>query len=338
MRRGRRGAWGVAGVIAASVVMPGVARAQTDEGTSVAKPGAMREASGVGSLPSQSQAENRSPQATLDFFGGHAFETDFSDQPGSMSVSRAGVDFSALFPVAERNSIGIGLNAEQAWYDFSDLSLASPALSPSPTSELWDDVRTMAATLSWFSRVDEQWSYFASAQIQSSGEEGADFGDSLTYGGAVAFTYQASESLAIGAGVAVTSQLEDDALIIPIPSLRWQIDPKWLLASNLDHDGVGLELSYAFTESLTLGFKGGFFTRDFRLADDNAASEGVGRHQGVPLRLSLDWQFAPQGTLWVSGGYIVAQELELDTRNGDEIANLDVDASPMIGVGVSLRF
>jgi hypothetical protein len=310
----------------------------TREPQAAATEAARTEAAGVGSLPVQSQAENRKPQATLEFYAGHAFESDFSDQPGSMSVSRAGVDFSALFPVTETGSIGFGLNADQSWYDFSDFSLASPALAISPTSQPWDDIRSVAATISWFSKINEEWSYFVSGQVQSSGEEGANFEDTLTYGGALAFTYQASESLAIGVGIAATTRLEESAFVIPIPSLRWQIDPKWLLASDLDHDGVGLKLSYDICETLTIALKGGYFTRDFRLSDDNPAREGVGRHSGIPVRVSLDWNFAPQGTLWVAGGYIFGQELELNIQSGDEIVTLDVDASPMISGGLSFRF
>lgn len=285
-------------------------------------------------------AGDRPPQFALKSYGGHGFETDFSDRDGSMSLNWAGVEFSAIFAVGERDNIGLTLNAEQAWYDFEGLSISNAALGPSPVEELWGDVRTVGTTVSWFRKIDERWSSFISGQVESSGEDGAAFEDTLTFGGTAAFTYQLNDSLELGAGLVVMSRLEDNALIIPMPIVGWQIDERWKLATDFDfdRDGVGVKLSYELTEAITLGAKGGFLSRDFRLSEDNAASEGVGRHGGLPVRLSVDWQFAPWGTLWVWGGYLFAQELELDTRSGDEIGKFDMDASPMVGVGLSLEF
>lgn len=282
----------------------------------------------------------RGPQVTLDVYGGHVFETDLTDDDGSMSLSLTGANLSVLFPINERHSIGVGFKAEQLWYEFSDLNFSNAALGPVPVDELWDDVRSFELSVSWMHQIDESWSVFASGQVQSAGEDGAEFGDTLTFGGLGAFNYKFSDSLELGAGIVVTTRLEDDATILPIPSVRWQINEKWLLTTDvdIDLDSVGLKLSYQLTESVSLGLKGGFSSREFRLSEDNAARNGIGRHEGLPVRLSVDWQFAPRGKLWVSGGYMFGQQLELDAENGDEIGDFDVDGAPMFGAGLSWEF
>lgn len=251
-----------------------------------------------------------------------------------MSLSLAGADLSVMVPIDERNMIALGFEAEQAWYDFSDLSLTNPQLSSTPVDKLWDDVRSFETSLAWFHTLDDSWSFFVSGQVQSAGEDGASFEDTLTFGGIVAASYRLSDSLEIGLGVIAMSQLEDDVMVLPIPSVRWQIDEKWLLAT----EGLGLKLSYQLNDTVTLSADGGFWSRNFRLSEDNAASEGIGRHQGFPVRLTLDWQFLSQGRLWVSGGYMFGQELELDTKDGNEIGSFDIDGAPMIGVGFSWEF
>ena len=118
------------------------------------------------------------------------------------------------------------------------------------------------------SQIDDEWGYFVGGSVLASPGEGASWGDAITGGGVAGFTYQLTDTLRIGAGVGVSSRLEDDARVIPIPSLEWQINEQWelqltfpkprLIYSLNDkwkiHAGMDLVLGTTFRSSDTLGY------------------------------------------------------------------------------------
>lgn len=299
----------------------------------------------AGAPTAQSQAEPAAtrpagPSARIEFYGGQSFEADFSNTPGTVSVGRAGVDFSSSFPVAERTRLGISANAEWIWYSFDNAaSLGPPVVPPAPTDKPWDTVRSYALSGNWFQRYDDRWSTLLALQVSASGEDGAKFGDALEFGGTFQAIYAVREGLALGLGVVASTRIEDNALVIPIPVVDWRFAQRWRLATDVDHYSVGGSLSYEVSDDWSVGAKVGFHSRDFRLAEDNLlAPEGVGRHSAIPINLWAQWQFHPQGSLRLAAGYLLGQEYVLDNRDGDRIAKQDVDGAPFVNLSLTWSF
>jgi hypothetical protein len=192
--------------------------------------------------------------------------------------------------------------------------------------------------VSWQNQIDDQWGYRVGAFASSAGESDADFSDTLEYGGFVAFSYAASQDLIVGLGVGLSSQIEDDVRVLPIPFVRWQINEKWLLASDRTTNIGGMALTYAATEDFRIGGLIGFDTSNFRLGDDAPIPNGVGRHRFIPVGVIATWSATPQFSLTGVAGVAFAQEYTLDDREGNRVAKDDAESAGVFALVATLRF
>lgn len=186
--------------------------------------------------------------------------------------------------------------------------------------------------------MDDHWGYGVGGFVSSSGEGGADFSDTLEYGGFATVTYASSQSLVFGLGLSVSTQLEDDTTVIPIPFIRWKIDERWMLSTDRSIGLGGVALTYQATDTLRFGIVGGYDRSNFRLASDARVPDGVGRHTAIPILASITWDAHEQFSLTAVAGAAVSQTLTLDDSEGNEVAEDDAGVAPMIGVFGTFRF
>ena len=74
--------------------------------------------------------------------------------------------------------------------------------------------------LSW--KVADDWAVLGGGLVNSAGEGGADFGDTITAGAVAGFVYHSSPNLQVGAIVGAVSAIEDNAAVVPLPILDWR--------------------------------------------------------------------------------------------------------------------
>ncbi|MDX2117395.1 MAG: DUF6268 family outer membrane beta-barrel protein [Planctomycetota bacterium] len=269
--------------------------------------------------------------ATLDFNLNHAFRADLSDGPGKVSVTRGGAELGVTGPLFERTLLITKLGTEISGYDFKDATAFAPT-----TGEPWDTIYDYSLSAGVTHIYDEKWSSIAIFRVRSTGESGADFGDTLTYGGFVGGTYAVNERLRLGLSVGVSTQIEDNLQVLPLPSVYWKIADEW----TLDVGSLrGVSLAYQPSEQWKFW---GFFdysARSFRLDENNgAAPGGVGRDKSFNAAINATWSPTKQISLTASAGYIFGQELVLDNAAGDRIRKDDVDATPFLGISADFRF
>ncbi len=268
--------------------------------------------------------------AALDLNLNHAFRADLSDGPGKMSVTRGSADLSVIGPLAPQTSLLLKFGTEVSAYDFKD------ATRFAANGEPWDTILDYYVSAGATHEFDENWSAIGVFRVRSSGESGADFGDTLTYGGFVGGTYAFSKNLRVGLSLGVSTQLEDNVQVLPLPSVYWKIDDQW----TLDFGSLrGVSLAYKASDQWKFW---GFFdysSRNFRLENNNAAApNGVGRDRSFNAAINATWSPTPKIDLTASVGYIFGQELVLDNQNGDRIVKDDVDATPFIGITAEFKF
>jgi hypothetical protein len=273
------------------------------------------------------------PSAELSLSAQHNFASDFSDSEGEVAVTRVGADADLTFATSQRGRLAVGLWAERSVYDFTD---ATGFVSGS--SEPWDDIMAGGASLRFSRQHDERWSYFASVDAQSWGQDNAEFSDTLTYGGVVGVMYAQSESLRYGFGLGAHTRLEDDTTFLPIPIIAWRIDDHWSIGSTPRRGGGQIALTYAYDESLSVSAAVGFESRDFRLSRDAAQPEGVGRDSRIPVSVAVDWRVHPQVRVRGEVGANLSQEFTLDDVEGNRVSKQDADMGFFAGVGVTVEF
>ncbi len=287
--------------------------------------------------PQGRPAESRTPEAELSAFGMHLFSADFENSSSDVSVTGGGVGLDFSIPVTDRGSLTISAGAEYLNYDFSDGNSFFP-LADAMIDPIWEEIYIGTIGASWRNQFNDEWGYNVGFEITSAGEPGADFSDTLTYGGFAGFSYAFSRDLIVGFGLGVQTQLEDDALIVPVPIVRWQIDDKWSVTSKRVGNLGGLAINYAASDSITLSLLGGYERNNFRLDDEGPLADGVGRHSGIPLVLNVAWQAAPQISLNAWGGYFFSQKYELIDSNEATVAEPDADAAAIVGIGATFTF
>ena len=195
----------------------------------------------------------------------------------------------------------------------------------------WDNVnRFMYAPLfKW--KTSEQWALMAAPIVQWMGESGAKASKSFTGGGVVGFNYVASPTLSVGLLIGALSQIEDDAILAPIPVIHWKFSESWILRTGVVRlgptPGIGGEVGWKMAESVELAGGLQFQRRRFRLDKNDA----VGEETMAPLYAKMTWWMFPQGALELFGSVVTNGNLRLENKNGNKITDKDYDNTAYFG-------
>lgn len=174
------------------------------------------------------------------------------------------------------------------------------------------------------------------------GESGADFGDAITFGGALGASYRFRPDMTVGAGFTASTEIEDSARIRPLVIAHWQINEQWSFESGYTEvaggGGPGGEIRYKISEVWSVAAGLQYHEKRFRLSDDARVRDGVGEDSSWPIFAKLTWQVCPNGALELVGGVAVAGELRLENRDGKTIRREDYDPAPLVGLRALLTF
>jgi hypothetical protein len=235
-----------------------------------------------------------------------------------------------------RNDFRARLNAEISFSDtfkldnilvYSNNNYSFSASSPFQ----WDSInRFMYAPLfKW--QTSQQWTLMAAPVVQWMGESGAKASKSFTGGGLVGFNYVASPTLSVGLLIGALSQIEDKAIVAPIPVIHWKFAESWALRTGVlslgPTPGVGGEVGWKVAKSVELAGGLQFQRRRFRLDKNDA----VGQERMVPVYGKITWWMAPQAAIEVFGSVTTNGNLRLENKNGHKITDKDYDNTAYFG-------
>ncbi len=277
------------------------------------------------------------PTAEFRVYGLHALSSDL-DNGGDVSLTRVGANLGVDIPISDRRSLGFEFGVRTDLYDFGADSLTPPTLPPFAADDPWESIYTYEVGVSWRDQIDEQWGYNVGLFASSSGESDADFGESIEGGGFIGVSYVSSPSLILGVGIGLSTSLEDEVRVLPIPFIRWQIDEQWLLTSDRTANLGGIALTYQATDTLRIGGLVGFDTNSFRLGEDANVPNGVGRQSFIPVALLVTWDATPQLSITAAAGVAFGQEYTLDNAEGDPIIKDDAESAGVFSLSATLRF
>lgn len=258
----------------------------------------------------------------------HQFETGI-DGGGDFSVNRLFIEPGVQRFVGQTASVGFTLGLGYDGYDFSG------GFSP------WSDVRTvnLNAPLRW--RMDESWTLFAVPTLRFNAERGADLGDGTTGGALVGFSYTFSDTLTLGPGIGVLTQIEDRTQFFPIILVDWKITDTLTLRTGRGFAatlGPGLALEWQATERWEFSLLGRYDRTRFRLDDGGIAPGGVGEDQSFGLFGSIGYQLGRVTSLTLFGGLAFGGELHLEDANGSGISKSKYDTAGSLGFLFETRF
>ena len=262
----------------------------------------------------------------------YQFDTDL-DEGGSYDVKRATIEAGRGYAWGPRTSLSLALGYRYDGYSFSrgsGIAAAAP----------WEDVHSLSLGAPMRRGIGENWSAFLLPSVQSSGESGSDFGDTITGGVLTGFAYRFGERLTIGPGVGVVSELEDSASIFPVLIVDWKITDTLSLETGRGLGasmGPGLTLNYQANDQWSFSVGGRYEKVRFRLDDEGIAPGGIGEDSSFPLFAGFTYSYSPEIKLSLVGGVEFGTELVLEDSDGNRIMKESSDPGGFLGFTFSFR-
>ncbi|GAB4546527.1 MAG: hypothetical protein Tsb0013_05450 [Phycisphaerales bacterium] len=285
--------------------------------------------------PSLTDDPGWSTTLSLDASHTLAFDADIdgSDASVTTNATRFGVGLEFARP-DNRLAFGIGFRGEVADYDFDNADQLVVGLDSDP----FDTFLRQRIELTGRYAINDAWGLFGAAGIEAAYESGADFGSAIQGGGTFLATWtNQARDLTLGFGVGGFTRLDDDPIVFPLVSIRWQIDERL----RLENERLGLALTYDATDELAFALLGRFDRAEYRLDEHNAAvSEGVLTDNRIALAGRVTWRPDAIDGLSVSltGGALIYREIQMLDDDAEEIFEDEADPSAFIAVRVRYEF
>ncbi len=261
----------------------------------------------------------------------HQFDADLD--AGEYNVSRFEAAIGVQTQLNESWNLAFTFRTLVDSFDFSDD--ASLGMGSAP----WEDIYTISIGARIKYAINEKWSIAGGPVLQFSRESGADWNDSATGGGTVSAIYQWNDNLAIGVGIGVLSQIEDDPLIVPVITIDWRLSSNLRVSSAAPTaTTLGAELIWEFAPTWELAFGAGYSSKRFRLDDEGIAPGGVGEETFYPVHARIGWRPAAQVEVDLFAGFTFGTELTLEDSNGARISQEEPDGAMFAGIAARVQF
>ncbi len=263
----------------------------------------------------------------------YQFEADLDDG-GSFDVSRHYLRLNITRSVASNLRLGLGLSYDLEKWDFKDRSSVAGATP-------WATLHRPGLSLPLFYTFADSWTLGVTPTIELAGESGAEFDQSLTYGGILSLAHPFGRNLYLGIGFGIFDELEETAFF-PFIVIDWKINDQFRLTNPFragPAGPAGLELVYTPAENWELGVGGAYRSFRFRLEDENAVSNGVGENEFLVTFLRVQRKIGSSGlALDLAGGALLGGEVSVENENGDNLGSEDYDPAPFLALTIAGQF
>lgn len=245
------------------------------------------------------------------------------------AIVRAGVTRSLGGP----NLAGVTFN-----YDYLDYSFSNPAAFRGVAP--WNVVQRYGVAAPLLFGVSEGWLLTVIPSVDWFRENGADEGESLTFGGVLSATRFFADGNRLGLGVGVFQRLEKTSYF-PLLLIDWKLSDRWRLTNPLSAGPTGpagLEIDYRLDGGWSLGLGAAWRTTRFRLSESGPVPNGIGEERSLPVFLRATRNFGGGLAMNVYAGVVTAGQLRVEDKNGNALREVDVDPAPLLAVTFSARF
>ena len=266
---------------------------------------------------------------TLKTNGEITFKSDLRDNPGNVTVYRAGINLGLFTTVVEDWRVGLDISEEASWYNFRGATAILPG-----TNRPFNEMHALRFSPSASHVLDKQWSYFFGGIFDFSFERDADMGESFTAGGFVGARYAFSDTFALSFGALAKTRLEKSALFLPVLGVEWKLSDKVQLVTR----GLGGSIVYTMNDRWSFELFGEYQTREYRLDDTAPAVAGVVRDRRAPVGVGVTWKPTAHIDVSLRGGAIVYQQFRTDNNTGVNLTEVRTEPTGFISLEGVLRF
>lgn len=305
---------------------------------------------GVGNLAAlsasaqYSMVDDRAPRfewrggVETDFRNDFATKSDGGDEFDAYHVGIAGA-FGG--PINESILVGFSAGYRHSSYDFNldgipPVSYGGTALPRDP----WNRLNTIDFMPNTTILVGSQVSITAAVPIRWAAESGANE-NAFAAGISAIVRWQVNDAFSIGAGIGVTSQLEDESETFPLVSLGWRISENLEFTTEGSwFQGGNAILLWGPSEVIRLSLSAGYERTRFRLDDNGTAADrnGIGEVTTIPIEVGLRFQFIEEAYFDFRAGLGVAGRLRVESDAGRRLYDQEYDPAPRVGFSLTIPF
>ena len=267
-------------------------------------------------------------------YGVHQDEADMTDSGGSFSVDRWFVNAGVTFAWSRRDMVGVTVGGGKDLYDFDGLGSFGGG-NP------WGDVSDARISVVSRTGFGESSVLTIIPTVRINKENGADTGDSTTYGLFAAYTWRISKSLTVGPGFGVFTKLDDGTKFFPVLAIDWNINDRWNLSTGSgvgSSQGTGLTLAYKLNQDWSFALSGRYENLEFRLNEKGVAPGGLGHDQSFPLVASVNLKPNKLFNVSLFAGMNWFGQLKIEDPDGRKLQETDYDPALLVGVQFEGRF
>ena len=255
------------------------------------------------------------------------------DAGGSYSVDRFGLELKVKTKIGQDWRVQGNLRYLLNDYDFNTVV----GLGGDP----WSDIHTlqMDVRFEWWTTNDIVVMF--GPFVMWSRESGASWDRALTGGVFAGVMYVSSAQLAWGAGVGISSQLEDNVLVYPILFLDWKFRSDMKLTSVAGPVGLaftGIEWVWDFADHFEFGVGARYEFRRFRLDDSGFAPGGVGEDTSIPFWGRLSYRVNDNFAVDVYAGVVAGGRFKVDNADGNRLGEDDSELAPTLAIALRVDF
>jgi hypothetical protein len=252
---------------------------------------------------------------------------------GSLAVNNLYTTGTFVYQFTEHFGTGLSLFYNINQYRFSGVSVI-------PLSNPWGTIQNYGVGIPLIYSFSENWQFIVSPVTQYTGENGANWGSSIIYGGVGSISYNWGKASYINLGVAAFQWIGETD-IFPYVDLNWHITESWRLSTTLQSSPVGpggIKISYCFHPHWEFGITAGYRYNRFRLDKNGSLPNGVGQYSQIPVAAVITYTPHSLVNLNVFGGFAFNNKIWLETSDGSGIYKSNQRTAPLVGFNLTIGF
>jgi hypothetical protein len=252
---------------------------------------------------------------------------------GSLAVNSLYTNATFVYQLTEHFGTGFGLFYNISQYRFSGTStnILIPLFNP------WGTVQNYGIGIPLIFSINDTWQFIVSPAVQYFGENGANWGSAIAYGGLATINYNWGVGNYINIGVAGFQWIAETD-IFPYFDFNWHISKCWRLSTTLQSSPVGpggVKLSYQVNPHWEIGIAGGYRFNRFRLDKHGSLPNGIGQYEQIPVVGVITYNPLPLLSINVFGGFTWYNKVWMETSNGDGIYKANQRNAPIVGFNIT---
>ena len=251
----------------------------------------------------------------------HLFDADYDSLPGEVSADEFSI-FAPILPLSNgRLRVLAFLNYRATSFDTS-----VPNLLPDDTL---NSIRMPIAVIYDYS---DEWLFGGMVMPGLSGDM-ENTGDAFTFSAFAGFGYKASPNLRWFGGVFYSDGFGDD-FVAPGIGVMWNPTPD--LSVNILPPFANV--SWRFHEDYMLSMFARYESPTWNVDADNAGPTRDVNMSSARVGLRLERRMTEHLWAQVSAGYSFGREMEIENLSNNTLQKDDIDSSPFVQIGLSLRY